>query len=143
MYYSSNAIATLVNGAFIFSSMILPGEASASWEDLKSNLSTEATLHISSFDDWFDQCIDPFADLNLSPIPGLCVTDDSIDCPVSNYQFIGQPSGLCMGVATCGYKECDFQGDGTWFNGQLIFDSTLFPYNFGRVLMIGSICLRH
>ena len=113
MYYSSSAVASLVKCTFILASSVIliagstnavAVEASSSWDDLASNLSTDATFQVSSPSDWFDQCIRPFADLNL--YGGNCVEDESVDCPVSNYQFINQPSGLCMAAATCGYEKC-------------------------------------
>ncbi len=86
-------------------------ETSFSWDDLKSSLSIDATFQVSNVDDWYDQCITPFADLNL-PIPlGPCDKSDpesaaSCQDPVSNYQLFPQPSGLCMAAANCGYERC-------------------------------------
>eukprot|EP00551_Chaetoceros_affinis_P018330 CAMPEP_0203742952 /NCGR_PEP_ID=MMETSP0092-20131115/59189_1 /ASSEMBLY_ACC=CAM_ASM_001090 /TAXON_ID=426623 /ORGANISM="Chaetoceros affinis, Strain CCMP159" /LENGTH=436 /DNA_ID=CAMNT_0050630227 /DNA_START=546 /DNA_END=1853 /DNA_ORIENTATION=- len=56
---------------------------------------------------------------------GVCLEDESIDCPVSNYQLFMQPSGLCMGAAKCAYEKCA-GGPDTPFN-RFTFNSTTFP----------------
>eukprot|EP00551_Chaetoceros_affinis_P007584 CAMPEP_0203663894 /NCGR_PEP_ID=MMETSP0090-20130426/1393_1 /ASSEMBLY_ACC=CAM_ASM_001088 /TAXON_ID=426623 /ORGANISM="Chaetoceros affinis, Strain CCMP159" /LENGTH=772 /DNA_ID=CAMNT_0050526939 /DNA_START=221 /DNA_END=2539 /DNA_ORIENTATION=+ len=136
-------MANLFSGIFIFiaSSAIIAAEPEApssststsfSWDDLKSSLSNDATFQVSNVDDWFDQCIAPFADLNL-PIPfGPCdksISDSDCDDPVSNYQLYPQPSGLCMAAANCGYKKCEGGpfGKQTSSAGPAIFNSTQFP----------------
>ncbi len=105
----------LLNGAFIASTILTTGASGAdsvdsSWDGLLSSLSHEDSFVTPNVDDWYDQCVKPFGDLDLSPtfssVFGDVCSADGVDCPVSNYQLLLQPSGLCMGALVCGYKKC-------------------------------------
>ncbi len=104
----------------------------SSWDGLVSSLSHEDNFGTPNADDWYDQCIQPFADLSLPPflppVEGDCITP-GLDCPVSNYQLHYQPSGLCMGAALCGYEKCiggPDEGSYTLFGAES-FNSTIYP----------------
>lgn len=68
--------------------------AKPDWENLKSTLGD--AFQLSQVDDWIDQCVIPFAD---------------VDVPVSNYQLFEQTSGLCMNQVSCAYEYCYGESD--------------------------------
>jgi len=73
------------------------------WDDLATKLSTDSlqvTVTDNLLDDWLDQCVHPFADLNLTSYGGT-------DHLVSNHQLYNETSGLCMVHVFCAYKECN------------------------------------
>lgn len=66
-----------------------------SWRQLSSQLS-EGAFKVSKADDWLDQCVHPFADIDLSDRSKW----------LSSYQLFEQPSGMCMIHVNCAYKGC-------------------------------------
>ena len=71
--------------------------AAVPWQDLTPNLSNEEIFQESNVDDWLEQCVHPFADLD----PAMAMA-----FPSSNYQLFEQSSGLCTDIVVCAYEEC-------------------------------------
>lgn len=106
--------------------MPVPADADASsphppWDDLATKLSTDSlqvTETDNLLDDWLDQCVHPFADLNLTYYGGT-------DYPVSNHQLYNETSGLCMVHVFCAYKECNAGRFTRAYSGISVYNSTL------------------
>jgi FAD/FMN-containing dehydrogenase len=92
------------------------------WGDLATNLTTDSlqvTETDNLVDDWLDQCVHPFADLDIIS------ADGGTDHPVSNHQLYNETSGLCMAHVFCAYKECNAGRFTEAYAGANSYNSTL------------------
>jgi len=80
---------------FLRLSLILSAaSATVEWDDLRSKLSSEDILVTATTpSNWYDQCVTPFL-------------EEGADSPVSNYQLLEKPSGICQDHVSCSYEEC-------------------------------------
>ena len=81
-----------------------------SWNQLSSQLNNGA-FQVSEGDDWLDQCVHPFANLDVSDPSDL----------IRTYQLLEQPSGMCMVHVNCAYKEC-----GPFLEYELSYNSSVY-----------------
>ena len=88
------------------------------WTDLLPTLSngSYSNIHNDPFvktDDWLNQCMRMFEDDGTRPV-----------LPLSNWNLMDQPSGLCMNTASCAYENCTGP----------IMDSMITPQDFINII---------